>query len=294
MALTTSEIQRIKAELGFNLLNAGADVYVGGITAFFENVLQVYAQSGASTTCTTVIPTPTQLPTAVAITLASSSGFASGLQVLIDVDGLQEAVTIQSISGSVITVLLAKPHQGTYPVTIPSTGTVTSSTTVVPALPSPPTLASLTLASAVGFSANDTIIVDDGVRQESTKAISVIGNVVTCMLLKGHAGTYAVTVEGGESIIRSILQILQTLSPLGGNAGSLGGNLGGAADGAGIKKVDEIEFFGATSFAGTGASFAGNTLQQTLALIEYWRDQLASVIGIRRRNKKCGGTLSQY
>jgi hypothetical protein len=175
MALTTSEIQRIKAELGFNLLNAGADVYVGGITAFFENVLQVYAQSGASTTCTTVIPTPTQLPTAVAITLASSSGFASGLQVLIDVDGLQEAVTIQSISGSVITVLLAKPHQGTYPVTIPSTGTVTSSTTVVPALPSPPTLASLTLASAVGFSANDTIIVDDGVRQESTKAISVIG-----------------------------------------------------------------------------------------------------------------------
>ena len=54
MALLTSEITRIKYELGFNVLSLGAEPYIG-ITQLFENVIQPYTLSGASTTSATAI-----------------------------------------------------------------------------------------------------------------------------------------------------------------------------------------------------------------------------------------------
>lgn len=201
MALLDSEVARIKAELGYNVLDVGAEPYIG-ITALFSQVIQPYLSGGATTTSSTAVTAATT-PTAATLTLASATGFAVGASLAIDVDSLQERATVRSISGSDVVVLLTKAHSGTYPV----------------------------------------------------------------------------TVEGGESIIRAILRKLQDISGYGTDAGLLDD----AASSAGLKRVDEIEFFG-------GGVLGATRLKQMLALREYWRDELASVLGIERLNAAVGGS----
>jgi len=116
MALTTSEISRIKSELGYNVLTLGAVPYIS-VYAIFDAVIQPYLQEGGDTTSTTTVTVATSY-TPVTLTLASSTGFAAGYRVWIDVDDRQEEATIQSLTGSTITVLLKKAHTGTYPVTV--------------------------------------------------------------------------------------------------------------------------------------------------------------------------------
>lgn len=184
MALSTSELRRIRAELGYNVLNAGAEPFIG-VHAVFDQVIAEYMQAGAATTSTTAV-TAASSPTPVAITLASATGFTAGDRVIIDVDTRQEIVTIQSVSGSAITVQLQLTHSGTYPV----------------------------------------------------------------------------EVEGGQSIVRRLLRNLAAISEQVDSAGST----------AGIKKVDEIEFFGEGSSA---------QLSRLLELQMSQRDELASVLGVQ-------------
>lgn len=116
MSLLDSEVERIKAELGYNVLTIGALPYVG-FSQLFANVLQPYTSAGASTTSSTTVAAATS-PTPATLTLASGTGFASGVRVVIDVDDRQEIVTAQNVSGASLTVLLTLAHTGTYPVTV--------------------------------------------------------------------------------------------------------------------------------------------------------------------------------
>lgn len=213
MALLDSEIAALKYELGFNVMDVGAEPYIG-VAAVFEQVIQPYTTSGASTTSSTsVLASPS--PAVVTLTLTSATGFSAGDAVIVDVDSLQERATIRSKSGSSITLLLSLAHSGTYPV----------------------------------------------------------------------------TVEGGESLIRGILQKLKQLHGVSVGASGSGGALGVAAASSGIKKVDEIEFFGGGGGLGSGIS----QIDQLKKLINYWRDELASVLGIERLNGAgSGSTLSIY
>lgn len=295
MALTASELSRIRYEMGFNLLDAGADVYVGGITAFFELVLKPYLTSGAITTSSTIVPEPGPLPTAVVLTLTSITNFNVGDSVVVDVDALAESATVQSLTGSTITVLLLKPHTGSYPVQNLTTAVTTSSSTVVPSLIAPPRSVDLILASATGFTVGNTIVIDSDARQETATVTAINSNTVTVYLNKGHTGTYPVTVEGGESILRAILQQIQIIAPLGGQyGGRSSGSLQDAADAAGVKKVDEIEFFGPTAGVNGASAANGNPIQQQMFLLEYWRDQLSYAIGLPRKNKKRGSSAYSY
>lgn len=113
MALLDSEVARIKAELGYSLLSQG-QVYIG-TAAIFEQVIQVYLGAGATTTSATDI---TGDGTPKSITLTSATGFAAGARVVVDVDGRQETVTVQALSGTTLTALFLKTHTGTYPVTV--------------------------------------------------------------------------------------------------------------------------------------------------------------------------------
>ncbi len=113
MALLQSELERCKAELGYNLISIG-QAYIG-VTALFEQVIQPYLSAGATTTSSTDV---TGDGTPQTITLADADGFDSGARVVIDVDGRQEKLTIQDLDGSDLTALFAKVHSGTYPVTI--------------------------------------------------------------------------------------------------------------------------------------------------------------------------------
>lgn len=213
MALLDSEIAAVKYELGFNVMSVGAEPYIG-VAAVFEQVIQPYTTSGASTTSSTSVLASSS-PAVVTLTLASATGFSAGDAVIVDVDSLQERATIRSKSGSTITLLLSLAHSGTYPV----------------------------------------------------------------------------TVEGGESLIRGILQKLKQLHGVSVGASGSGGALGVAAASAGIKKVDEIEFFGGGGGLGSGVP----QLEQLKKLINYWRDELAAILGIERLNGSgSGSTISIY
>lgn len=202
MALTTSEVQRLKYELGYPLLQAGAEPYIG-TSAAFEAVIQPYLQAGASTTSATAVTAATT-STPVTLTLASGTGFAAGNRIVVDVDDRQETPTVQSVGASTIVVLLTKAHTGTYPV----------------------------------------------------------------------------TVEGGESMIREQLGRLRKLHASVASAGTK----------AGIKRVDEIEFY-PDGMSGSGV-FGSLLLQR-----DDMRDELASMLGIvnmRRRRKAAGARMSVY
>jgi len=204
MALLISELTRVKYELGYNTLDAGAEPYVS-VVAVFDQIIQTYIESGAATTSTTIV-TSSATPAPVTLTLASGTGFSAGDRVVVDIDSRQEFATVQSIGVNTITVLLSNAHTGTYPV----------------------------------------------------------------------------TVEGGESIVREILTRLHSLSE---SLGSL------SVSTAGIKRVDEIEFFG--SFSGSEIG----RIEQLESLQMKWRDELASCLGVVnlwRVNQSAGQIAEVY
>ncbi len=190
MSLTDSEVLRIRAELGVNLLEVGAEPFIG-VHSVFTSVIQQYMTAGASTTSSTAV-TAASAPTPVTLTLASGTGFAAFDRVVVDVDARQELCSVQSISGTSLTVLLQKAHSGTYPV----------------------------------------------------------------------------VVEAGESHVRNALRQLQLI------ADELGGG-GSGVQGAGLKRVDEIEFYPAGSSASSQTRFA-----QLVDARQYWRGELAKLCGI--------------
>lgn len=201
MSLLDSEVVRIKAELGYPLLSNSAEPWVS-VVAIFEQVIQPYLTSGASTTSSTAV-TAAATPTAVTLTLASATGITTGDRLVVDVDSLQETATIQSLSGSDVVVLLSKAHSGTYPV----------------------------------------------------------------------------TVEGGESIIRETLRKIADVKE------KLAANYAAGE----LKSVDEVEFFQSKD----GLSYFGS-LGKNLA---FWRNELAGLLGIEnmwQRNAGGGCALSVY
>lgn len=116
MALLASEVQRIRYELGYNVLNVGAEPYVS-IVAIFNQIIQTHLNAGASTTSATVVTVATA-PTPITLALASATGFAAGDRVVIDVDERQEIATVQSLAAPAITLLLTGAHTGVYPVCV--------------------------------------------------------------------------------------------------------------------------------------------------------------------------------
>jgi len=116
LALLQSELDRCKAELGYNLLAVGSP-YIGGVTALFEQAVAPYLSAGATTTSSTGV-SPDAPPTPKAIVLALATGFDSGARVVVDVDARQETVTVQSLVSTSLTALFTKTHSGTYPVTV--------------------------------------------------------------------------------------------------------------------------------------------------------------------------------
>ncbi len=195
MSLLDSELNRIRYELGYPVLATGAEPYIG-ITAVFAQVIQPYLLAGAKTTSTTAVTAATT-PTLVTLTLALATGFDAGARVVVDVDGRQEAATVESVSGSTISLLLSL----------------------------------------------------------------------------AHSGTYAVTVEGGESIVRDILRKLRVI----------GDRIEGSFSRAGLKKVDEVEFFE------HGAAFTDMMSQR-----EYWRGELSRALFGAGQGSGGGTQLAVY
>lgn len=144
----------------------------------------------------------------------------------------------------------------------------------------PDTPQTLTLASGTGFTAGCRVWVDvDGRQEDATVQHMPSANTITVLLSKAHSGTYPVTVDGGEAMVREYLQHLRRLN-------GPGGVLERVTTRLGIAKVDEIEFFG----GGSGGMSAGkDPKSQVLEMVEYYRDQLAMTLGVERLNRRGGG-----
>jgi hypothetical protein len=196
VALLTSELRRIREELGYNVLDAGADPYIS-VHAVFDTVIATYMQGGASTTSSTTV-TAASTATPVTLTLASATGFTAGDKVAIDVDDRYEQAHVQTVSGSTITVLLTLAHSGTYPV----------------------------------------------------------------------------TVDGGEMIVREILREIAKVK----------GKMSNAASTAGLKRADEVEWY-----PGRKGNGPFDALR---AMLDFWRDELATTLGVQNlRKARWGGAV---
>jgi hypothetical protein len=153
-------------------------------------------------------------------------------------------------------------------------GATTTSTTTV-AVSDTLTQRTLTLASATGFVAGATIYVDVLPQQERAVVQSISGSNVVVYLQKAHVGLYPVTVDGGESIIREKLAQLYAIDE----------KLSAALNTAGLKRVDDIEFYG-----GTKATSQAVMLSQ---LRDMRRDELASALGVVNLHRlRRGGSQS--
>ena len=118
MPFSTSQLERIKAELGYNVMQVGADPYIG-VHQIFEVVIQTnIAAEITTTTVMSVAITVAASPTTNVLSLVSVTGFAAGARVFIDVDTRKENVTIQALAGNDITVQLVKAHDGEVPVSL--------------------------------------------------------------------------------------------------------------------------------------------------------------------------------
>lgn len=118
MSLLDSELDRIRAELGYNLLETGAEPYIG-VAAVFAQVIQPYLSEGAGTTATTsFVPNSDGSASLATLTVASATGITALSRIAVDVDDLLEMATVRSISSSTITCYLKKSHSGTVPIAV--------------------------------------------------------------------------------------------------------------------------------------------------------------------------------
>jgi hypothetical protein len=116
MPLTPGELDRVRAELGYNVLNVGAEPFIG-VHAVFSQVIAPYLREGNDTTSATAV-TASDTGTFVTLTVASATGITLHERVAVDVDDYLEMATVRSVSGTSVGVILKKMHAGTYPVTV--------------------------------------------------------------------------------------------------------------------------------------------------------------------------------
>lgn len=131
----------------------------------------------------------------------------------------------------------------------------------------------LTLAAATGFEQFAQVVVDVDDRQELATVSAVSGSTIVVHLTKAHSGTYPVTVEGSESLIRSLLRRLVESEA----------TLTGSVKSAGIARADDVEFFP------SGAGASKSRIEEVRAYREYLRDELwRAVFGGSRRGGGSG------
>lgn len=120
----------------------------------------------------------------------------------------------------------------------------------------------LTLASVSGLASGSRVVIDVDDSREVCTVRAVTGSTISVICKQLHSGLYPVEVESGLTIVRGILTDLETID----QKQRLGINS------AGVKKVDEIEFF--------SASEGGSVLVQAEAFRNVLRGRLATACGV--------------
>lgn len=119
----------------------------------------------------------------------------------------------------------------------------------------------LTLASVTGLASGTRVVLDVDASREVVTVRAVSGSTVSVICAKTHSGTYPVEVESALTIVRGLLADLEALD----QQERL------MVPQAGVKIVDEIEFFGAAE---------GGVQQSLTARRNALRQRLASATGL--------------
>lgn len=122
--------------------------------------------------------------------------------------------------------------------------------------------ATLTLADATSIVAGTRVVLDVDDSREVVTVRNVSGSVISVVCTKAHAGTYPVEIESALTIVRGLLADLETLSQ---RERTLYAS-------AGVKSVDEIEFFGPMERGGALGAIMGARIAK--------RHELARACGI--------------
>lgn len=144
------------------------------------------------------------------------------------------------------------------------TAATTSSTAVSAATVAAGVGTTITVASASGLAVGYRVVLDCDDNEETCTIKSLSGAVVGLNPRKPHGGTYRVEIESPLTIVRGILARLTKLAD----------QRSAAVDGAGVKRVDEVEFFGPSD----GRSQLDEIAREQARL----RFELASAVGLRR------------
>ena len=143
-----------------------------------------------------------------------------------------------------------------------TTGAETTATTVVVA----DTITAITPASMTGIAANTRLVIDVDTDQEIVVVKAVTSTTFTARFAKAHTGTYPVAVDSGVQRLRRLLALAETAY-----AALTSEDTGSAA---GVKKVDELEFFGGAK--NTGSSVLDGKLAHYRAIV----DRIASLVRV--------------
>ena len=157
-----------------------------------------------------------------------------------------------------------------------SVDATTSATAVTAAGP-----VTLTLASATGYTAGQRVVLDADASREVVTIRSVSGSTISVICQKTHGGTYPVEVESALTIVRGLLCDLIACEEYERQAPAS----------AGLKQVDEVQWFGGSGERSLSATLADRRaslradLATALGLGEIYR------VGLSRRS---GGGVEVY
>jgi hypothetical protein len=173
-----------------------------------------------------------------------------------------------------------------------NSGVLTFSSTVVAASPTLPTAVALTLTSPSSgtlppgtIAPLDHVIVDVDAAQEFATVMSVTSNAIVVQLSKAHGagGAYPIEQEGGEALVRIHLNYLRKIADRIQRFGAR----------AGVKKADEVEFFGGAH----GRAAEANGFQTLEQMQTHFRRELCMLlfgVGSIAQFQGSGGQIGLY
>lgn len=124
----------------------------------------------------------------------------------------------------------------------------------------------LMLADATGISMMDRVVVDVDSAREVATVQSITGNNIVVMLANAHGavGAYPVEQEGGSSLVRQYIAFLHRIDDRIDRFGAR----------AGVKKADEVEFFGGSH----GRGHEPNGFKTFEQMRDFFRGQLSKLL----------------
>lgn len=152
-------------------------------------------------------------------------------------------------------------------VTSSDTAATSSSTAVTAAGP-----VTLTLADVTGLAVGTRVVIDVDALRETVTVRGVSGLTISVICTQLHSGTYPVEIESALTLVRGKMADITALRQ---------STLRKAVSSAGIKAVDEIQFFGSS-----GERSRTEAIREELDSL---RDELASMLGLSRILREARG-----